>query len=137
MAHANDPASAVIRRYIVTARGPVSEDEAAQMVAGIGGLRAAAVRIRKRSGRETHLIVELTEGRNREIRRLLEATGHEVTKLMRVAFGGVELGTLAPGSWRALTPFPRSSRIGNPCFAGVSSSCCVPCSSERAGVLPR
>lgn len=98
-----DPASAVIRRYIVTARGAVTDDEAAQMVAGIGGLRAAAVRIRKRSGRETHLIVELTEGKNREIRRLLEATGHEVTKLMRVAFGGVELGTLAPGSWRALT----------------------------------
>ena len=98
-----DPANTIVRRYIVTARGEVTDDEAARMVAGIGGLQAAAVKIRKRSRRETHLIVELTEGRNREIRRLLEATGHEVTKLMRVAFGGIELGTLAPGEWRTVT----------------------------------
>jgi pseudouridine synthase len=70
---------------------------------GIGGLRAASVRVRKRSRRETHLIVELTEGKNREIRRLFAAVGREVTTLLRVAYGPIELGALRPGEWRALT----------------------------------
>ena len=62
--------------------------------------KAASIDILKRSKRETHVIVELTEGRNREIRRMLKAAGHEVTRLKRIAFGGIELGDLAPGKWR-------------------------------------
>jgi 23S rRNA pseudouridine2605 synthase len=73
------------------------------MVTGINALRASSVVIRKRSGRETHLIVELVEGKNREIRRMLDALGHQVTKLMRVAFGGIELGNLPPGEWREVS----------------------------------
>jgi 23S rRNA pseudouridine2605 synthase len=63
-------------------------------------MSAADVTIRKRSRRETHLVVRLHEGRNREIRRLFVAIGHEVTGLRRVAFGGLELGTLQPRQWR-------------------------------------
>jgi 23S rRNA pseudouridine2605 synthase len=98
-----DPSNAIVRRYIVTVRGEVTDDAARLMVAGIGGLRAHSAVIRKRSTRESHLVIELVEGRNREIRRMLEALGHEVTKLMRVAFGGVELGKLQPGQWREVT----------------------------------
>jgi 23S rRNA pseudouridine2605 synthase len=98
-----DPANAIVRRYIVTVRGALGDQEARQMIEGIGGLRAHAVEVRKRSRRETHLLVELVEGKNREIRRLCEATGHEVTRLKRVAFGGLELGDLPPGHWRELT----------------------------------
>lgn len=97
-----DPASGFIRRYLVTVRGALSDEPAAGMTAGIDGLRAVAVRVRKRSSRETHLIVELDEGRNREIRRLCEAVGHEVTALKRVAFGGLELGDLQP-RWREVS----------------------------------
>jgi 23S rRNA pseudouridine2605 synthase len=97
------PGSQVVRRYVVTARGFVSDDSARRMEAGIGGLQARSVVIRKRSRRETHLLIELTEGRNREIRRLLEAEGHEVRRLLRVAFGAIELGTLQPGEWRDVT----------------------------------
>ena len=59
--------------------------------------------VRKRSGRETHLVVELDEGKNREIRRLCGAVGHQVTSLKRAAFGPLELGRLQPGQWREVT----------------------------------
>jgi 23S rRNA pseudouridine2605 synthase len=95
-----DPRNEVVRRYVVTARGPVTDEDARAMERGIGGRQARSVHVRKRSNRETHLIIELTEGRNREIRRLLQAVGHEVTRILRVAFGGIELGTLQPGAWR-------------------------------------
>ncbi|MFL6281019.1 MAG: pseudouridine synthase [Vicinamibacterales bacterium] len=95
-----DPAHALERRYVVTVRGALQDDDVARMRSGIEGLRAHAVVVRKRSARETHLIVDLVEGKNREIRRMLESLGHPVTKLMRVAFGPIELGTLRPGEWR-------------------------------------
>jgi pseudouridine synthase len=98
-----NPRHAVVRRYAVTARGEVGDDECAALVAGMGGLRARAVTVRKRSRRETHLLVELTEGRNREIRRLFDAIHHPVTKLLRVAYGPIELGRLQPGEWRAIS----------------------------------
>jgi 23S rRNA pseudouridine2605 synthase len=98
-----DPSHAIIRRYIVTARGRVTDEEIEQMERGIGALTTASVKVLKRSNRETHLQIELAEGKNREIRRLLEATGHEVTRLLRVAFGAIELGSLQPGHWREVT----------------------------------
>jgi 23S rRNA pseudouridine2605 synthase len=107
-----DPASGVVRRYAVTVRGQLQDDEARRMREGIGGLHAESVRIRKRSSRETHFIVELTEGRNREIRRLCLGVGHEVTALKRIGFGGLELGPLAAGAWRDLTPEDVSRAFG-------------------------
>jgi len=103
-----DPASRITRTYLVTVRGRLEPDSASQLEAGIDvrgargqeRLSAARVTIRKTSGRESHATVELTEGRNREIRRLFEAIGHEVTRLHRIAFGPYELGDLHPGEWR-------------------------------------
>lgn len=91
-----DPANAIPRVYVVTVRGRVTDDEA-------GALDAASVIVRKVSARETHLVVELQRGRNREVRKLFESIGHEVTALKRVRFGGLELGKLTPGEWRTLT----------------------------------
>jgi 23S rRNA pseudouridine2605 synthase len=109
-----DPASGHTRRYVVTVRGRVTPEEAQRIERGIDvepvrgqhapeRLQAAKVTIRKASGRETHLIVELTEGRNREIRRLFAALDHEVTRLHRVAFGEYELGELRPGEFQDLS----------------------------------
>lgn len=99
-----DPAHAVPRVYLATVRGRFEAAAGARLEAGltVGGepLQAVSVAVRKASGRETHLTVTLTEGKNREVRRLLAAVGHEVTRLKRVAFGGLELGDLAPGRWR-------------------------------------
>ena len=102
-----DPANAVPRVYVVTVRGSVDDASLEALSRGLtidGALvTPRRVTLRKRSGRETHLLVELVEGRNREIRRLFAAVGHDVTRLLRVSFGGVELGTLPPGRWRPLT----------------------------------
>jgi 23S rRNA pseudouridine2605 synthase len=97
-----DPTSRVTRRYAVVVRGVFSDESAQRLRQGFDNMRADAVIIRKRSKRETHLIVELTEGRNREIRRMMSAASHEVTRLLRVAYGGIELGKLQPGEWRHL-----------------------------------
>ena len=102
-----DPASGIVRRYVVTVRGELSDTSARMLITGVRDrgetLAAASIDILKRSKRETHLIVELTEGRNREIRRMLKCAGHEVTRLKRIAFGGIELGDLAPGKWRTIS----------------------------------
>jgi 23S rRNA pseudouridine2605 synthase len=106
-----DPDSAVPRIYLVTVRGRVTTDDVARLETGVRVpltgtgmrtelLRARSARIRKASNRETHLVLELAEGRNREIRRLAAAIGHEVTQLRRVQFGGIALGSLAPAAWR-------------------------------------
>jgi 23S rRNA pseudouridine2605 synthase len=101
-----NPAHAVPRVYLATVRGELTPERAALLTAGVddGGerLAARAAAVRKRSRRETHLVLELTEGKNREVRRLLAALGHEVTALKRVAFGGLGLGGLAPGAWRVV-----------------------------------
>jgi 23S rRNA pseudouridine2605 synthase len=50
------------------------------------------------------LEIVLSEGKNRQVRRMGAAVGHEVLELVRVAIGGLRLGTLASGEWRRLTP---------------------------------
>jgi 23S rRNA pseudouridine2605 synthase len=102
-----DPAHAVARVYVCTVRGMVTEDDAQKMRAGIVDkgetLHTEAVLVRKASGRESHLVLTLTQGKNREIRRLCKALGHEVTRLKRVSFGGLTLGTLQPGQFREVS----------------------------------
>lgn len=99
-----DPRNALPRVYLATVRGLVGESAAARMTAGVldqgETLRAAAVDIRKASNRESHLVLELRQGKNREVRRLCAALGHEVTRLRRVSFANIDLGELAPGEWR-------------------------------------
>ena len=101
-----DPRHAVPRRYLVTVRGLVTEGVREAALAGcldLGErLKCAAMVIQKVSGRESHLEVTLTEGKNREIRRLFKALGHEVTRLRRIQYGPFLLGDLEPGSCREL-----------------------------------
>jgi 23S rRNA pseudouridine2605 synthase len=102
-----DPLNAVPRVYLVTVRGRVTDDDVATLADGVraGGelLTARSIVRRKASGRESHLIVELVEGKNREVRRLMAAIGHEVTELRRVQFGGLRVDGIAPGKWRRLS----------------------------------
>ena len=99
-----DPSSGVPRVYLVTVEGRVEPETLPILLGGVQvdgeHLVAAGAEVRKASARESHLVLTLTEGKNREVRRMLTAVGHPVTRLRRVAFGGLELGTLAPGAWR-------------------------------------
>lgn len=101
-----DPSSGFARVYLVTVEGRVEPETVAALRRGVRvddePLVAAGAEIRKTSARESHLVLTLTEGKNREVRRMLTAAGHPVTRLRRVAFGGLELGTLAPGRWREI-----------------------------------
>ena len=58
------------------------------------------------------LALELIEGKNRQVRRMTAAIGHPTLRLMRVAIGNFELGTLAAGHWKALSQDERAAVIG-------------------------
>jgi 23S rRNA pseudouridine2605 synthase len=60
-------------------------------------------RLRDSAG-ATHVEITLTEGRNRQVRRMIEAVGARVLKLVRVKVGPLAIGTLPIGKWRLLTP---------------------------------
>ncbi len=115
-----DPKNKIVRTYAVTAKGCVTCDETAMMVRGIKDageiLRADKAVIRKASQRETHLVVELTEGKNREIRRMFDAIGHEVTALKRLAFGGLQLGAMTPGEYREVSKKELTAAFSKPLF---------------------
>ena len=101
------PRYATERVYHVDVTGRVGTDVMRRMVEGIesedGLLKAKQVRA-LRDGRESSTLeVTLTEGKKREIRRMLAACGFEVGRLERVRFGTVAIGDLAEGQWRHLT----------------------------------
>lgn len=106
-AYLTNPINAIPRTYVVVVDGRITHEKLQKITQGIwdGGefLKPAKITLRKISNKESHLIVELTEGKNREIRRLFKALGHEVTQLKRIAFGCLKLGEMLPGQFRHLT----------------------------------
>lgn len=102
-----DPRNKIPRTYLVTVKGKVNESELERLRAGIRDegelLQADEIVLRKASGKESHLTVTLSEGKNREIRRLFDSIDHPVTRLKRVAYGTLELGDLQPGEYRELS----------------------------------
>ncbi len=96
-----DPVNAIPRTYLVTVEGKVAPQKIALLLKGIMDdgelLKPSKVLLRKDSNKESHLTMELCEGKNREIRRMFKAIGHEVTHLKRIAFGSLGLGDLQSG----------------------------------------
>ncbi len=101
------PEHHVPRVYRVKARGHPSAETLRRwredtLVVGTLRLGPMAVAIEREAPRSTWLEIALTEGKNRQIRRRLEAEGHPVEILVRVAFGPIRLGTLEKGAARRL-----------------------------------
>ena len=69
-----------------------------------GTTAPADVHVLSQRDHKTWLAITLAEGKNRQVRRMCEAVGLPVEKLVRVAFGPLKLGKLPPGAWRHLTP---------------------------------
>jgi 23S rRNA pseudouridine2605 synthase len=69
-----------------------------------GMTRPAIVRRQRDSAKYTFLEMTITEGRNRQVRRMLEAVESKVLKLVRVKLGPLTLEGLRMGEWRELTP---------------------------------
>ena len=100
------PSTAWTRRYRVRAFGSVTEDAVRQLRAGItvDGIRYGAmdVEIERETGSNNWLTIGLREGKNREIRRALEAVDLKVNRLIRVAYGPFQLGQLDRGEVKSV-----------------------------------
>ena len=68
-----------------------------------GPAAAVSARVIDRSGPEALVELVMAEGRKREVRRMLDAVGHPVRRLVRTAIGPIADRDLAPGTWRTLT----------------------------------
>jgi 23S rRNA pseudouridine2605 synthase len=69
-----------------------------------GRTRPAIIKHLRDSEKYTHLEMTITEGRNRQVRRMVEAVGSKVLKLVRTSIGSVRIADLPIGKWRDLTP---------------------------------
>jgi 23S rRNA pseudouridine2605 synthase len=102
-----NPDSHVPKTYLVKASTRLTEDQLQQLRDGIelsdGPTRPAQVARVRDSAKYTHFEITLTEGRNREARRMVEALDAKVLKLVRVTIGNLRIGTLPIGKWRMLT----------------------------------
>jgi 23S rRNA pseudouridine2605 synthase len=101
------PRHEVEKTYLVRVRGALSAAERRQLEQGVvldDGLTAPA-RVEKVRVTGSHSWLEITirEGRNRQVRRMCEAVGHQVSRLKRIRLAFLELGVLPPGKYRMLS----------------------------------
>ena len=103
MAH---PRFSIPRHYQVQVAGKPTPEVFKQLREGIhfsdGRFSVSGVRTIRSQGKSTILEIELNQGRNRELRRMLARVGHKVMSLERVTFGPLKLGRLALGKYRPL-----------------------------------
>jgi pseudouridine synthase len=102
-----NPASHVPKTYLVKASIVLSDEQLQRLRDGVelsdGPTRPAVVTRLRDSAKYTHFEITLTEGRNRQVRRMVEGLGATVLKLVRVRIGTIPIGTLPIGKWRLLT----------------------------------
>lgn len=102
-----NPESHVPKTYLVKASTLLTDEQLQRLRDGIelsdGPTRPATVTRLRDSASYTHVEITLTEGRNRQVRRMVEALGARVLKLVRVRIGSIAIGALPIGKWRLLT----------------------------------
>jgi 23S rRNA pseudouridine2605 synthase len=110
------PRYEVRKKYVVNVEGRVANEMLDRFTRGVfhGGEKLRAERARLISASQSRSVVELdlTEGKNREVRRLFESQGLTVKRLQRVQIGRIRLGELKPGKWRTLTEPEIKSLLG-------------------------
>lgn len=104
------PRYKIKKKYVAKLKGYLMRDEVKQLEKGIqledGKTHPSEVKIKNQDKEKNTTLVEITisEGRNRQVRRMFEHFGHEVTKLTRIEMGGLTLKGLNAGEGRVLTP---------------------------------
>jgi len=110
------PENQWIRRYRVRVLGVVDDDKLDGLKKGvtISGVRYGSIEaaVDKRSGANTWLTVSLREGKNREIRRLMEHIGVKVNRLIRTSYGPFHLGKLTRGAIAEIPPKALRENLG-------------------------
>jgi 23S rRNA pseudouridine2605 synthase len=98
------PRYGVEKTYVVDVEGTPSDAVLQALRDGVEleDGRTAPARVRRLRGGALELTIH--EGRNRQVRRMLEAVGHPVTRLHRSVYAGLTLEGLEPGAWRELEP---------------------------------
>lgn len=103
-----NPDHKVPKTYLVKASRVLSEEDLDRLRNGLdlsdGPTRPALVNRVRDSEKYTHFEITITEGRNRQVRRMVEALDAKVLKLVRTRLGPLEIGDLQMGKWRSLTP---------------------------------
>ena len=101
------PSGEVNKSYIARVSLQLTDEELNRLRFGImiDGRKTAkaGAKILKQESLFTDVLITIHEGRNRQIRHMVEALGHQVIRLKRVKYGPVELGALARGEWRELS----------------------------------
>lgn len=107
------PKTKVVRTYRARAFGDVAQDQLEKLAEGVTveGVRYGSIdaNLERRTGRNCWIELSLTEGKNREVRRLLAHLGLQVSRLIRTAYGPFELAGLEPG---AIVEVPRRELEG-------------------------
>jgi pseudouridine synthase len=107
------PKSHVEKRYVAKVTGVPTEESIDRLRKGVelrdGKTQPAYVRLQRTAANKAWVELRITEGRNRQVRRMLEAVGLRVEKLRRTAMGPIQLGDLASGEVRRLSPDELSS----------------------------
>jgi pseudouridine synthase len=102
------PQSKVPKTYLVKASVLLPDEQLDRLRAGVelsdGPTRPAVINKIRDSARYTFFEITITEGRNRQVRRMVEALGAKVLKLVRTKIGPIEIGGLEIGTHRALSP---------------------------------
>ena len=117
-----NPDHKISKTYLVKCADLVTDETLEQLRRGVelsdGPTRPAEVRRVRDSGKYSHIEIRLTEGRNRQVRRMVEAVGSKVLKLVRTAIGDIEIGELRIGTWRELTAAELARLSGSPTRSG-------------------
>ncbi|HXM42227.1 MAG TPA: pseudouridine synthase [Bryobacteraceae bacterium] len=102
-----NPEYKVAKTYQAKCADRLADEQIARLRGGVqlsdGPTRPALAARLRDSGKYTHIELTIGEGRNRQVRRMVEAVGSKVLKLTRVAIGPLRIGDLQIGKWRHLT----------------------------------
>jgi 23S rRNA pseudouridine2605 synthase len=119
-----NPDHKIPKTYLVKCTGPLTDEALDQLRNGVeltdGPTRPAEVNRIRDSGKYSHIEIKISEGRNRQVRRMIEAIDSKVMKLVRTAIGPIQIGELKIGTWRVLETREIAGLSASPTRSGTS-----------------